>query len=385
MGRNLTTEIHESIFQELWREKHAEDRINGMEKPATNPKSKTTKNEAQRPARRSAPLVIAVLIAIGVIGATYIASHYSGNDSENNRVTSDWTLDEIPFDGRDAMGHLESLCDLGRRPSGSQGMSDQQELISQHFEECGGLVHRQTFTASDPRDGSPVPMTNLIAQWAPDRKDRILLCAHYDTLPYPLLDPEDPQGEFVGANDGASGVAVLMTLARDLTELTTSRQMQFGVDLVLFDGEEYIFDESQEYFLGSKYFASSYRDGRLPYEGRYECGVLLDMVGDADLQLPKEKNSMQYLSRHVTKSIWETAHQLEVWEFTSEAGPEIRDDHLMLQIEGRIPACDIIDFDYPVWHTREDTPDQCSALSLAKVGWVVREWLAEMRPLDEMD
>jgi glutaminyl-peptide cyclotransferase len=357
-----------------------------MGKASEAPNCKKTQMRAQQPKHRYAPLVIAVLIIIGVIGGTFIASRFSEKDPVNNRVRSDWTLQEIPFDGSDAMKHLETLCDLGRRPSGSQGMTDQQDLITQHFEECGGLVHRQTFTASDPRDGTPVPMTNLIAQWAPDRTDRILLCAHYDTLPYPMLDPEDPEGEFVGANDGASGVAILMTLARELSELTTSRQTQFGVDLVLFDGEEYIFNESQKYFIGSEHFARSYRDGLLPYKGRYECGVLLDMVGDADLQLPKEKNSLKLRqSRLLTESIWETAHRLEVWEFTSGEGPEIRDDHLMLQVEGGIPACDVIDFDYPVWHTREDTPEQCSALSLAKVGWVVLEWLAEMQPLDDID
>ena len=124
-----------------------------------------------------------------------------------------------------------------------------------------------------------VPMTNILVHWHPQSTTRILLCAHYDTLPYPLRDKENPQGTFIGANDNASGVAVLMELAHDIPALKT----KYGIDFLLLDGEEFIFSERGRFFLGSEYFAREYVKARLPYH--YRWGVLLDMIGDADLQI----------------------------------------------------------------------------------------------------
>ena len=105
------------------------------------------------------------------------------------------------------------------------------------------------------------------------------------------------------------------------------------------------------------------------------------MVGDADLQIYQERNSVTWpQTRPLVHSIWTTARKLGVREFIFRPEHEIRDDHLPLNNIAKIPTCDIIDFDYPHWHTRADTPERCSALSLAKVGWVVQEWLrAEVR------
>jgi hypothetical protein len=217
-------------------------------------------------------------------------------------------------------------------------------------------------------------MANLIARWHPDRKERILLCAHYDTLPLPMLDPVNPRGTFVGANDGASGVALLMELAHEITDLRTP----YGIDFVLFDGEEFIFRHTDRYFLGSEYFARQYAGE--PPGFRYRWGVLLDMIGDADLQIYQERNSMWWRDvRPLVEEIWATAGRLGVREFIPKKKYAIQDDHVPLHDIGGIPICDVIDFDYPPWHTQADTPEQCSALSRAKVGWVIREWLASVR------
>ncbi len=296
---------------------------------------------------------------------------------------SELTLQDIPFNGSRAYGYLEQVCSLGRRLSGSEGMAAQQDLLERHFEELGGIVHRQGFEYAHPQSGGPVPMTNLIVQWAPERPDRILLACHYDTLPYPMLDKRDPFGEFVGANDGGSGVALLMELGHELPEILKAHQTRFGVDFVFLDGEEFIFTpQGGRYFVGSEYFSRQYVAGQLPYAAKYGWGILLDMVGDADLRIPKEPNGLWWRdTRPLVEEVYGIARRLGVVEFEDRWGQEIQDDHIMLHNVGKIPTIDLIEHpdDYPPWHTMGDTPDKCSALSLAKVGWVVREWLKQVK------
>lgn len=280
------------------------------------------------------------------------------------------TLDEIPIDGRRAMRYLEQICALGPRPSGSPAMTRQQQLVTAHFTAQGAEVKQQRFRIRHPLDGSPVTMTNLWARFHPQRRERVILAAHYDTRPYPDRDPVDPRGAFVGANDGASGVALLMELSHWLPEL----QGPVGVDLVLFDGEEFVFRDEDRYFYGSEYFARMFVQD--PPRAHYRAAVVLDMIGDADLQIYREQFSLRWPSaRPIIDGIWQTAARLGVREFVPKTGYEIRDDHLALYQIAGIPSCDLIDFDYPSWHTRDDTPEKCSAESLAKVGWVVWEWL----------
>jgi glutaminyl-peptide cyclotransferase len=152
-----------------------------------------------------------------------------------------------------------------------------------------------------------------------------------------------------------------------------------GVDFVLFDAEEYVFAAGDPYFLGSTYFARQYAAARRKGEGPvYRCGVLLDMVGDRDLEIWQERRSVSWPeTRPVVESIWEVAARLGVREFIPRPRHEIDDDHVPLRNIGKIPTCDIIDFDYPAWHTTRDTPEQCSAESLGKVGRVILAWLRE--------
>lgn len=301
-------------------------------------------------------------------------------------------MKDIPFNGTEAYQYMKALCAIGPRPSASDGMHKQQRMIADHFKKLGGQVSFQEFRVRSPLDGSPVPMANLIVQWHPDRPERILLCAHYDTRPFPDRDKHNPKGTFVGANDGASGVAVLMELARFMPNFKS----RFGVDFVLFDGEEYVFRDADPnyagdpYFLGSEWFARVYAGSEPPPAGtpinpaepprtfHYKWGVLLDMVGSKDLKIHEESNSWAWEdTRPLVQEIWGVAGKLRVNEFIPRRRYEIRDDHLRLHDIAKIPTCDVIDFDYPYWHTEKDTPDQCSAMSLAKVGWVIQEWLKQ--------
>jgi glutaminyl-peptide cyclotransferase len=300
-------------------------------------------------------------------------------------VTSLWAVaaagaiaDEPPqFSGARAFKHLEAIAALGPRPSGSPGMARQRDLVVAHFQAAGGKVTRQPFQIRDRRTGQPVPMENLIVEWHPDRTDRVLLGAHYDTRPFPDRDPADPRGVFLGVNDGGSGVAALMELSTAVRALDGP----VGVDFVLFDAEEYVVAPRDPYCLGSNLFARQYAAARLagtlPYH--YRCGVILDMVADRDLEIFQEQQSASWPdTQPVVDALWGTAARMGVRQFVPRPKYTIEDDHVPLRMIGRIPTCDVIDFDYPQWHTTHDTLEHCSAESLEAVGAVVLEWLRSL-------
>lgn len=199
----------------------------------------------EKPMRRFRGVLVA-MIALGAVGAAVLVSVYAPqNPPQAEAAGSRFRLDDIPFSGAGAYDYLKQLCALGPRPSGSQGMAAQQKLLTEHFTRLGGKVSLQRFQTRHPVDGSTVPLANLIVEWHPDRTERILLCAHYDTLPYPMMDRENPRGVFVGANDGASGVAILMELGCDMPGLSPP----YGVDFVFFDAEEFLFIRRGPIFL----------------------------------------------------------------------------------------------------------------------------------------
>lgn len=321
-------------------------------------------------------LAVVVVIAMGFVG--YLTFFHTADEDPR---ADDLTLAAIPFNGQRAFGVLEQLCAFGPRWSGSPGMVRQRQYLADHFTKLGARVTPQTFQIRHPETGTAVEMVNLLVEWHPAKRERILFVAHYDTRPFPDRDPRNPRGVFLGANDGASGVAVLAELGRALPEY----QGRYGVDFLLVDGEELIYDNDRdEYFHGSKYFAGDYK--ARPPAHRYVYGVLLDMVGDANLQIYQEENSVTWEdTRPLVDSIWATARRIGVRDFVARVRHNIRDDHLPLHDIAGIPTCNIIDFDYPRpgepshWHTEADVPANCSALSLAKVGWVMQAWLETMK------
>lgn len=209
-------------------------------------------------------------------------------------------------------------------------------------------------------------MWNIVGSqnWAKAKK-RVLLIAHWDTRPTADMEIGSIKQStpIPGANDGASGVAVLLELSRVLKDLGPG----VGVKYLLVDGED-LGPGLDEMFLGAKAFAKA------PGTPKPDYGILLDMVGDKDLRIPKEPFSVQSaptliedLYAHAKKMGMEST-------FPDEEQGEIFDDHLSLQ-QGGIPTIDLIDFTYDPWHTLQDTPDKCSAASLGKVGRLLESWL----------
>jgi glutaminyl-peptide cyclotransferase len=279
-----------------------------------------------------------------------------------------------PIDGDRAYGYLKAICQIGPRPAGSAANTKQRKMVADHFQKYGGTVREQPFSGVDPVSNAAVSMVNLIGSWFPERVDRIVIGVHYDTRPFPDEDPvfANRKKPFIGANDGASGVALLMEIAHHLKDSPTP----WGVDLVLFDGEELVYGGGQnqtgEYFLGSKAFAAEYKKSPKD-KARYVHGFVLDMVGDKDLVIDKEPHSLEF-APDLVEEVWAVAKALKIPQFRDREGRAVLDDHLPLNDAG-IPTIDLIDFDYPYWHTASDLPNHCSGASLSKVGKVVTAWL----------
>jgi hypothetical protein len=286
-----------------------------------------------------------------------------------------------PIDGKRAYGYLKKICEIGPRVAGSEANARQRKMVAEHFAKAGGKVKEQPFQARHPLTGRSVEMVNLIGSWHPERLQRVVIGAHYDTRPRAdqEVDAERLNKPFIGANDGASGVALLMEIANHLDKIETT----YGVDLVLFDGEELVYGNNPrrgDYFLGSWHFARAYSAQR--ERGRpkmqYVAGIVLDMVGGKDMKIKREPNSIQFAPDRV-REVWAIARMIGAGAFVNEIGREVMDDHLPLNDAG-IPTIDLIDFDYPYWHTIDDVPENCSAESLAEVGRVVTAWLAQPQP-----
>jgi Zn-dependent M28 family amino/carboxypeptidase len=229
-------------------------------------------------------------------------------------------------------------------------------------------VTKQTFVITDPHDRKQYPGTNIIASFG-DQTERILLCAHWDTRAYADRDPDEKNHKtpILGAHDGASGVAVLLEVARVMKENPPPR----GVDIVLFDGEDAgIEGQDETWCQGSRFFA---QNKRFNYNPVY--GILIDMVGDRDLNLPYEQYSYRF-APDLVKRIWGKAQDLGLSAFDFVPGYEVVDDHRELLRVG-IPCVVIIDFDYPYWHTLEDTVDKCSPESLGIVGTLLLHLIYE--------
>jgi Zn-dependent M28 family amino/carboxypeptidase len=205
------------------------------------------------------------------------------------------------------------------------------------------------------------PVKNIVAKRGAE-PPQIIIGAHYDTRMFADQDPDPTQhtNSVPGANDGASGVAVLLGLARSLPEDTVP------VWLVFFDTEDNGNIEGWDWILGSREFVK-----KNPVQPH--AAIVVDMIGDSDLNIYKERNSNPAL----TDAIWATAKGLG---FESKFIPEYKhsmlDDHTPF-LEASIPAVDIIDFDYRYWHTAQDTPDKVSAESLQAVGETLRTWIMQ--------
>lgn len=331
------------------------------------------------PSRRwSRPYVFGVGIGLPLVVVGLALGISMLQDSRAIMADVPRRLTPAPIDGSRAYGYLKQICDLGPRPAGSAANTRQREMVAEHFKKCGGTVREQPFSAKDPLSRQNVAMVNLIGSWFPDRHDRVVIGAHYDTRPHPDREPDPSRRNepFIGANDGASGVALLMEIANHLSESPTP----WGVDLVLFDGEELVYDQTGEYFLGSNAFGRAYKADRRSGKSKvkYAAGFVLDMVGGRDLNIEQEQYSLS-LAPRLVRDVWGVAQRLQATGFKNQRGQAVLDDHLSLN-NNDIPAIDIIDFSYPQWHTADDRPEYCSGDSLAQVGRVLTAWLALPKP-----
>jgi hypothetical protein len=277
---------------------------------------------------------------------------------------------ELRFDADRAFQHLLAQVECGPRVPNTPGHAACRDYLLRELGAVADQVLSQDFVQEIR--GVPLRLSNLIGVFAPDQPTKVLLAAHWDTRPTADMDPNPANRglPIAGANDGASGVAVLLEVARVLREVGPP----LGVILVLFDGEDYG-PGIDAMFLGSRYYA------RHLLPERPAWGVLLDMVGDRDLQIPREGYSEQF-ARPVNDRVWAAARELGRPEFLDRVGPAILDDHVSL-LEVGVPMIDVIDFSYgPAnswWHTLEDTPDKCSPASLQAVGQVVLRTLYNAR------
>ncbi len=288
---------------------------------------------------------------------------------------------QVPyFDGSRAFELLEKQVALGPRFPGSPGHAALVSLLTDYLEPRAHELKIQTTSRSHPYEDGPLPITNILARFNPQSRKHVLLLAHYDTRAIADQDP-DPGNRskpILGANDGASGVAVLLMLA----DIFARDVPPIGVDLLFVDAEDVGRSNDLENFcLGTKAFLPEMND--LLGGVRPQYAVLVDMVGDAELTLPMEYNSWRG-ARKLVNRIWNLARDLGYSQFRFEMGAQIYDDHVPL-LEAGIPAVDIIDFDYPnteknYWHTLEDTPDKCSAESLEAVGTVLTTLIYSERP-----
>ena len=276
-------------------------------------------------------------------------------------------------DGARAQARVERQVAAGARVPGSPAHARILEWLTGELTRLGGRVERQTFADYSP--GRPPALTNVIARFgarAPGGP-RMVLCAHWDSRPWADQDPDPARrGQPVpGANDGASGVAVLLEVA----ELMCRRPPPLAVDLVFFDGEDQgRADDPGGFCLGARHYAARLKEtGERPL-----AAFLFDMVGDRDLEIHPEVQSSERAANLVAL-VLEGARATGARHFRSDPRYAITDDHIPL-LEAGVPAVDIIDFDYPAWHTHRDLPDQTSAESLAEVARVAA-WIVYRSPL----
>jgi glutaminyl-peptide cyclotransferase len=284
---------------------------------------------------------------------------------------------EVPvFNADSAYTYIEQQLNIGPRNPGSEGHREALTYIYDKLESFAGPNRSflQNFEVSG-YDGETLSLSNIIASFNPQSSDRIMLCAHWDTRPRAEHDPGNPDAPILGADDGGSGVGVLLELARIFKE----NPPPVGVDIVLFDGEDYGEEgDLDNYFLGSKYWSDNQ-----PVENyRPRFGILLDMVGGREARFYKERYSVNFAPSLVDE-VWNIAHELGYDTlFLDERGSAINDDHVIVNRRLGLRTINIINHrpesegphNFPeYWHTQEDDIDIIDKTTLRAVGEVLAE------------
>lgn len=290
----------------------------------------------------------------------------------------------VVFSADSAMAYVEAQCAFGPRVPNSEAHRLCGDYLVNEFRRRGLTVVEQKADLT-AWDGNVLHSRNIIASYKPELSDRVIVCAHWDCRPWADADKDERRHRepVMGANDGASGVAVLLELARQLSQIAP----KVGVDLICFDSEDYGRpywaeggDGSSDWCLGSQHWAQQpHVEG---YAARY--GILLDMVGGEGARFHYEGYSLQY-AQPVVGKVWNAAHTAGFGEyFPMRDGGYVTDDHVPLNEVAQIPCIDIIPFNAtpgqsfsPHWHTVNDTPENISPATLRAVGQTVVQVLWE--------
>jgi len=256
------------------------------------------------------------------------------------------------FDSSKAWEHLRQQVSIGPRPSGSPANVKTRDYIKAQMAALGIKTIEQPFEGATPL--GPIKMVNLIATIPGQRPDRIILASHFDTKLFRNL-------RFVGASDGASSTAALIELAR---VIKGRGPIPFTIELLFLDGEEAVIEwQGNDNTYGSRYYVDAGRKAGTLKSVR--AFILLDMIGDRNLTIRRESNSTRWL----TEIVWGAAKKLGHRAFMDEE-TTVEDDHIPF-VKAGVPSLDIIDLDYPQWHTADDTLEHVSARSLQIVGDVI--------------
>lgn len=275
-----------------------------------------------------------------------------------------------PFDEGYAFEQLKRFAEFGHRYYGAPKRAEAIEMLETELKRHTDAVFTQTFEATEQQTNVTYELTNIIGRFNKQAEVRILLGSHYDTRLWAEedADPALRNNPIMGANDGTSGVAAILALLKAVSKSPAFADI--GIDAVFFDGEEFGRPTISDYCKGSIYFANHIREvypDKLP-----KAAVVLDMIAEKNVFLPREGTSNRDHSKWVNDLIWRVGKRVSPKTFSDKVGIPIFDDHAPLKRLG-IPSVLMIDLDYPEWHTHRDTLDRVDAKSLDIVGTVLIE------------
>lgn len=324
---------------------------------------------------KKSKIMIALLIVALIAGAAF--NFLPSNKAEVSETEEIEKVQPVgpDFNADSAYIYLQEQCDFGPRTMNSTAHDKCEKWIIQKFEQYGCKVTTQKATLNG-YDGTPLRSTNIMASYNPEATTKIMFCAHWDCRPWADNDPDSTNWHkpIVAANDAASGVGVMIELARILK----GSGLELGVDFICFDAEDYGTpqwfegeDPGDTWALGAQYFANNLPEGYAP---RY--GILLDMVGGVGAKFYREGMSMQYAPA-IVKKVWNAARQVGYGSyFPKDDGGMITDDHIPVNQTANIPCIDVIPY-YPdcaqssfgpTWHTIADNMDNIDKNTLKAVG-----------------
>ena len=315
-------------------------------------------------------LLITALIGTILLGSCRNAASHPNSDNGQKQVI------EVPaFDADSAYAYISKQVSFGYRIPGTEAHKSTAQWLANELERHGATVLTQQTTLT-AYNSTRLPICNIIGTFAPEKEKRVLLLAHWDSRPYADYDPDpaNHHSPIEGANDGASGVGVLLEIARQIG----AKLPDIGIDILLVDAEDYgapswHTDDSESWALGSQYWATHpHKPG---YRAQY--GILLDMVGAREGVFYREQLS-QYYAKHIVDKVWQCAERLGYSQlFINEIGGAITDDHVYTNQAG-IPTIDIIQLDptsptgfVSQWHTLDDNLSHIDRSILKAVGQTV--------------